>query len=76
MDKKNEHFREEFMLEAIRLAGSNLISKKGGPFGAVVVKTARLSEKALTRLLQQTIQRLMQKLLPFVMPVKILTAFS
>lgn len=45
MDKKNEHFREEFMLEAIRLAGSNLISKKGGPFGAVVVKDGKIIGK-------------------------------
>ncbi len=45
MDKKNEHFREEFMLEAIRLAGSNLTSKKGGPFGAVVVKDGKIIGK-------------------------------
>lgn len=45
MEKNNERFREEFMLEAIRLAGSNLSSKKGGPFGAVVVKDGKIIGK-------------------------------
>lgn len=45
MEKKNEQYREEFMLEAIRLAGSNLTSKKGGPFGAIVVKDGKIIGK-------------------------------
>ncbi|HMM10797.1 MAG TPA: nucleoside deaminase [Bacteroidales bacterium] len=31
-----------FMLEAIRLAGENIISGEGGPFGAIVVKDGKI----------------------------------
>ncbi|HPE58222.1 MAG TPA: nucleoside deaminase [Bacteroidales bacterium] len=37
MEEKNQ-----FMKEAIRLAGENLISQKGGPFGAVIVKNGEI----------------------------------
>lgn len=34
--------KEKFMLEAINKAGENIISGKGGPFGAVVVREGKI----------------------------------
>ena len=45
MEKKKDKYREEFMIEAIKLAGSNIVSQKGGPFGAVVVKNGKIIGK-------------------------------
>ena len=45
MEKKKDKYREEFMIEAIKLAVSNIDSQKGGPFGAVVVKNGKIIGK-------------------------------
>ena len=44
MDNSNE---DKFMREAIRLSVTNVISGKGGPFGAVIVKNGQIIAKGV-----------------------------
>ncbi len=46
--------KKEFMAEAIRLAAENLNHKRGGPFGAVVVKDGKIVGKGVNTVVSGT----------------------
>ncbi|MBN1340138.1 MAG: nucleoside deaminase [Bacteroidales bacterium] len=45
-------YEEKFMRKAIELSGSNINLKKGGPFGAVIVKDGQIIAEAVNTVLE------------------------
>lgn len=52
---------EQFLREAIQLAREGMTTGQGGPFGSVIVKTAKSLDEVAIRSRQRTIQLPMLK---------------